>query len=230
MTRLRALAAAAVLLLVSAPAFAGVERIELSAPIFPDVDILYAHEGANFPSSLAAEADLVAAVALGFEHLVTECAQRTDPKTGAPYSLADGDTLTPAQLTSNYDTVARCAYEQFTAKPYWIPQLVDDVDVCAATLGADWRLPTEADLASLGADDFAFFANTLTGAANGTSFWGSFYFSLVVFVRAADGSLQKADLGPNVTTRVQDLGLTAAQLKQHYEGGVALRCLRRTTL
>jgi hypothetical protein len=224
------LACAAALLLVSAPALAAVERIELSAPIFPDVEILYAHEGASFPASPDAEAQLVADAALSFDQLVTECAQRTDPKSGAPYSLADGDTLTPAQLTSNYDTVARCAYEQFTAKPYWIPQLVDDVDVCAATLGADWHLPTEADLASFGADDYAFFGATLTGAADGTSFWGSFYFSLTVFVRAADGSLQKADLGPDVTMRVQDLGLSAAQRKQHYEGGAALRCLRRTSL
>jgi hypothetical protein len=38
--------------------------------------------------------------------------------------------LTPAELSANYDLIAQCSYEQYTAKPYWVPQYIDDVDIC----------------------------------------------------------------------------------------------------
>jgi hypothetical protein len=134
------------------------------------------------------------------------------------------------RVTLNFDQVAKCSYDQYTSKPYWIPQLIDDVGVCEAELGPDWHLPTEADVASFIDADFQFFHDTLTAAATGTSFWGSFYFSLTVYVRAGDNTIQKADLSPGITDRIIDLGLTGDQRKITLQQNVALRCLRRTAI
>jgi hypothetical protein len=114
----------------------------------------------------------------------------------------------------------------FTVKPYWIPQLVDDVDVCAVTLGAAWRLITEADLATLDAADLKNIQDTLSGV--GTTFWGEFYFSLHTYVRAADGKLAAGDLSPGATMRVAPLSYQqGGGPTMHYEGGLAPRCIWR---
>jgi hypothetical protein len=232
--RLPSLLAAALMALAAAPAHATVERIELSAPILPKVLVLYAHEGASFPATLDGETELAANASLGFDQLLEQCPGLIDPVTSAPYrilSAAAGDPpLTSFALAANYDQVAKCAYDQFTSKPYWIPQLVDDVAICETVLGADWHLPTADDVASFGAADFQFFDETLTAVADGTSFWGSFYFSLAIYARDSDGALAKADLGPGVSQRLSALGVDEAKRTSHFEGNLSLRCLRRTLL
>ncbi|MBM4379088.1 MAG: hypothetical protein FJ086_07245 [Deltaproteobacteria bacterium] len=130
--------------------------------------------------------------------------------------------------------MAQCAYDQYTAKPYWIPQLVNDVNICESQLGQDWHLLAESDLATFNDADYVFLQNTLTQASNAnpnntTSYWGTFYFSLKVYLRAADGTIKAGDLTPGVSNRVSALtypqGRDAAY---HCEGGLALRCTRRT--
>ncbi len=202
------------------------ERVEISSPIFPKTSVLYAREGGLFPSTLAEEEAMAHDASLTFEPLLLAC----QPSHPAITLATASSSPTPAELITNYSEVAKCAYETYTAKPYWIPQLVSDVDICGAELGSDWALPTEADLASFTEADFLFIADTLTGAATGTSNWGTFYFSLGIFVRAADGSIQKGDLRPGAAVRVEPLPVTGDDLKRHYEGGLALRCIRRTPL
>jgi hypothetical protein len=225
------------LLGVALPARAG-ERIDISAPILPQVMLLYGYEGPNFPSTLLDEQDLAHGAALVFETLLEDC--RTNVAYDGAYAgitaaPADGEPpLTATELATNYNLVAHCAYDRYTAKPYWIPKLVDDVDVCGTELGAGWGMISEPDLADLSEDDFTFIQSTLSTAA-GDSYWGGFYFSLRVYVRAADGTLQVGDLTPGVTPRVIPLPATVdGTATSHLEGvggaPVVLRCLRRTPL
>jgi hypothetical protein len=180
-------------------------------------------EGANYPKDQAARVDYVQKNTYTFEALLAKCAPLYP---GIVVATATGPALTQAQLASNYDLVARCSYEKFTVKPYWIPQLVDDVDVCAVTLGAAWRLITEADLATLDAADLKNIQDTLSGV--GTTFWGEFYFSLHTYVRAADGKLAAGDLSPGATMRVAPLSYQqGGGPTMHYEGGLAPRCIWR---
>ena len=51
-----------------------------------------------------------------------------------------------------------------------------------------------------------------------------------MFVRASDGSIKKADLSPGQSKRIQPLSASGDALESHYEGGVSLRCIRRTAL
>jgi hypothetical protein len=71
-------------------------------------------------------------------------------------------------------------------------------------------------------------ANALA-TPNSKNFFGNFYFGLSVWVRATDGSLRIGNLSPGVSVRVTDSPV-AATSTVHYEGGVALRCIRRTTV
>lgn len=204
------------------------ELVELSAPVLPVVTVLYAEEGASFPDSLAAEADLAHRAALGFSGLVTSCASlypaiSQQPDGGAP--------LTPEQLAANYEAVARCAYEQHTSKPYWIPRLVDDVDICGTELGAGWRLPTEEDVAAFTEDELQGLSDALSPARGSGSF-GALYFSMQVYVRGTDGALKQADLSPGlIGPRVAPLACAAGGdcWTRHLESGLALRCIRRTS-
>jgi hypothetical protein len=214
---------AGTLLASSARAAPNGERIEISGPIFPMVNVLYASEGTNFPATLAGEQTLAHAAAVTFETLLATC---SDPNIT---HATEGVVLSPTQLAQIYNLVAECAYVTYTVKPYWIPQLVDDVDICATELGAGWRLPTEADVASLSEANFTFIHDTLS-ATSGGSFWGTLYFSVNVFVRSSEGTIKKANLGPGVATRITALAATGDALKNHDESGTALRCIRRTAL
>ena len=212
--------------MVGLPVRAGAEEwVTISAPIFPQVLQLYAHEGPNFPATVEEEAAVAQGASLVFESLLVDC-QADYP--GIVVIGPEDPPLTPEQLTTNFDLVAQCSYEKYTAKPYWIPQLVDDVDLCGSELGPDWRLPTEADLASFTEAEFGFLQDTLTTLSGG-DWWGGFYFSMRIFVRATDGTLAMGDLTPGAVTRVAPLPSTVGGTQKfHLEGGVVLRCLRVT--
>jgi hypothetical protein len=214
------------LLVLGMPArAAAAEWVTISAPIFPQVLKLYEHEGANFPATAEEEAAVAHDASLIFETLLAEC-QADYP--GIVVLGSDDPPLTPEQLTANFDLVARCSYEKYTAKPYWIPQLVDDVDICGTELGAEWRMPTEADLAAFTDEDFAFLQATLTTMAGG-DWWGGFYFSLKIYVRAGDGTLAMGDLTPGALALVAPLPSTVnGTSTSHLEGSIVLRCLRVT--
>jgi len=204
-------------------AASGAEVVEVSAPILPRVSVLYPAEGSNFPSSPADQAALAHQAALTFDFLMTACSMNHSgiviPGPGDPPT-------TPAQNATNLETVANCAYTDFVSKPYWIPALVDQIDICGTELGSDWHLITEADVNDVTDADAQAMAAALS-TPNSTSFFSNFYFSLHVWVRATDGSLARADLSPGVTTRMSALSVPATSTT-HYESDMALRCIRRT--
>lgn len=222
-----ALAAAVALRLTAGPAPRAIEpqleRVEVSAPILPNVLVLYAAEGDKFPGTAEAQATLAHQAALTYDFLLRVCPAKYPsiviPGPGEPPT-------TPEQNAANFEAIATCSYNEYTAKPYWVPALVDAVDICSAELGAGWHLPTEAEVNGLDEVD----RREITGALatpNASGFFGNFYFGLQIWVRADGGGLRVGNLAPGATTRVTDLPVPSTS-KSHYEGGLALRCIRRT--
>lgn len=200
-----------------------VEQVEISAPILPRVLVLYQREGANFPTTADERAAHAHASALTYDFLLHDC-QAAYPAIVIP---GPGDPPTSdAQNATNFEQVAQCSYEKYTAKPYWIPALIDTVDICGTELGPTWRLPNEDDVASLSQDDRAQLAAALS-TPNAASSWATFYFSFHVWVRRSDGTLGIADLSPTATPVIALP--SGVDPTVHYEAGVALRCIRRTT-
>jgi hypothetical protein len=192
------------------------EQVEFSAPLLPDVLMLYQ----PFPTTLDGEKALVQSATYTYDRLLTECAPDYPAITPTP--------LTSVDIATNYDTVAQCAYEKHTAKPYWIPKLLADVDICGSELGASWRLISEDDLSTLTANDYQFIKDTLTPIAM-NNIWGTLYFGLTVWLRAHDGTIAVGTLEPGVTgSRVtqRNLGTEAYA----FQMPIALRCIRRTDL
>jgi hypothetical protein len=212
--------------LVVAPAALADEVTVLSAPILPQVMVLYASEGASFPTTPEAAEALVDASALSFDDLANACAALD-----GLYDIVP-EPSTPDEIARNYDEIARCSYDQYTSKPYWIPALVDEVDICARTLGDEWHLLSEAEVTAFTEDELTFIQTTLASVNEGAG-WGNFYFSMRAWVRATDGSIAQADLTPGLTTpRVTPLPVAASDSAwtSHYEGGLGLRCVRTETV
>ena len=201
----------------------GPARVEISAPILPRLEAF----AGPFPTTLDGEKEMAHAAALLFDWLLPRCAPLYPTITLAP---ADGSSLSSAQLATNYDQVGLCAYQQYISKPYWIPKLIDDVDICGTEMGPAWRLITEADLASLTDADFRAVADTWSLHAIGGQGLGFFFSSLAIWVRANDGTIKAGTLEPGVTgDRVTPLQLQPGwTLTQHYEGGLGLRCIKRS--
>jgi hypothetical protein len=202
-------------------------RIELSAPLFPDSTVFQRFQNpAAYPAIDAAEKlRLVDENVKTFDELLTLCA----PTHPTIKLLAAGDPpLSVAELHVNYDEVARCAYAQFGAKPYWVPQHVADVDICARKLGPTWHLPTEADVVGLLDAESQLFADTLTVPAGPDWFPVEWYYRLAIYARGADGALVLADLAPGAK-RIAPLGISGAALSELYLGNgsvIGLRCMR----
>lgn len=204
----------------------------LSAPLLPNMTVFQHLGGVGYPATPAAREEVVDQHVFTFGYLLDACRSKY-PNIKLP---TPPEELSPKELAINYNQVARCGYEEYGAKPYWIPQLLGDVDLCARKLGAGWRLPTAADLATFQEADFQRMRDVLTGAAlfdplnGGTASWGVFYFSLKVYLRASDGSLLVGDLNPGVAARTRPLGVTGEQLKDLLIDGkgdnTALRCIR----
>jgi hypothetical protein len=206
------------------------ERVEISSPILPSVDI-YQYQGSHYPTTDAEQAQVVDEVSLTFSFLLQNCPSKYP---GITVRGPNDPPITPAELATNYQLIAKCSYEEYGAKPYWLPQIVDDVDICANELGSEWSLLTESDIASMSNDDFRFIADTLTSSGSGSGtvdgFFGSFYFSLHVYVRDGNGALKRGDLSPGVTTRIGPLPATQdGTTTSHLESDMALRCIRRTS-
>jgi hypothetical protein len=194
------------------------ERVEISAPLLPNVLMLYQ----AFPTTLDGEKALVQSATYTYDALVTECA--------ADYPAITPTPLTSDEIAKNYETVGQCAYEKHTAKPYWIPKLLVDVDICGTELGAGWRMLGEDDLATLTEADYQFLQDTLSPFAPVIGQWGPTYFGLTVWLRARDGTLAVGDLEPGVAADTRVSMRNPGTDTFAYQMPIALRCIRRTDL
>lgn len=191
---------------------ASVAMVELSAPLFPMVETLYAHEDEAYPAELGAQQELAQQALLTYDRLLVECEEL-----GYDVALELGGDK--ERLARNYNEVARCSYEQKTAKPYLIPQLIADVDVCAAKLGDGWRLPKESEVMEWPAalfEQLSVVLDETVAAAGDAGQWGSLYFSPAIFVHGDDGRLRYASLYPDALVRVADLP-AEVELRRHLE-------------
>jgi hypothetical protein len=194
--------------------------VEISAPILPSTTVIYQ----PFPTTLEGEKTMAHEASLLFDRLLVECAPAYPNIT---VDTGNGSSLSTTALASNYQEVARCAYDRYNAKPYWIPKLIDDVDICGTEMGSDWRLITEADLTGLSIFELQAVSDRWhlsTGTADQT--FSAFFGSLQIWVRANDGSIARGTLAPDAATgRVSPLpdGLSPTD---HYEGELGLRCIR----
>lgn len=206
------------------------QRIELSAPLFPDARVFQRfQDGSAYPSLSEAERLALIDDVRTFEELLPLCAAK-HPK--IKLQVMGAPPLTLGQIVTNYDEVATCAYEDYGAKPYWVPQHVNDVDICGRKLGEDWRLPTEADVGRFDERDFAFFQATLTAQPGGDSFPVHFYYSLDVYVRGSDGTIKLGNLAPT-DDHILALPISGQALNELYIGDgrpIGLRCLRMTAV
>ncbi len=203
------------------------EFVEISAPLLPSTKVLYSYEDTKFPATQAGMESVAVKAALVYDDLLVECAKDYPSITLLPPGSTK--TLTPAQLQTNFNRTAECSYKKYTAKPYWIPKLVDQVDICGLKLGPDWRLLNEADLLALQPSELTLIAKTLTAPSG--SWWGAFYFSLNVYVRQTKGSLALTTVAnPPTFTTVEKAGASwytdAQKWVIHLEGSWVVRCRR----
>ena len=204
--------------------------VELSAAIVPKVGVLYTGQGADYPKTPQAQAQLAHDSALTFATLLSTC----QPLYPDIVLWQAGDPpLAEAQVATNYQLLEGCAYAEYLAKPYWIPQLIHDVEICRQELGPGWRMLTEADILALAQGDAQRVQEVFDGVQMAGSTVGSFYFSLSVWVLGNDGTVGLANLQPGSDPSFTPLSslfkLENYDPRDHYEGGLTLRCLRVTS-
>lgn len=203
-------------------------RVEISAPILPDADVWQHKGGTGYPASTADALALVTSTTYTYEALLSGCRSKY-PTIVVP---AAGHGLTAAQLTNNYDQVSRCAYVEYGAKPYWMPQILNDVDVCVEKLGAEWHLLSESEVSGFSEGDFMLMQTTMALPRGTDTFPRDFYFSLDAYVRGTDGSLKYGDLNLGAT-HVAGLPIAPTEMRDLYIGNgrpIGVRCARAVLL
>jgi hypothetical protein len=181
------------------------EREFLSAPLLPChlALVRVADQLPDWPT-------LAHAISMPYERLLAEC-QPHYPQIILPTASPP---LSEQQSLQNQTSVSDCAYHRYGSKPYWIPQMLSEVDVCQVVLGEPWRLPTEADLAAIPEAELERLRNR-----PGT------YFSSKFYVRTKDG-LAEANLGQSRGVRPLHSPGGKVNYGSHLEGGIGVRCFR----
>lgn len=219
----------------------GAKVYEISAPLFPLTSKLYPKEAGNYPDTAEEQTVLGQEAYLTFEKIRDNCI--ADGSYEGIKAETDSVKLTAKERADNFSKIATCSYERYYSKPYSIPQLVDDVDLCKMHLGADWNMIKQSDLESFSPVVFDNIETAYSKVNSEEFSWGAFYFSLATYVRGTDGTLKIGSLYPDATSRVAkpsyvesgDDGRSKMHLEQHaVDGGstgvttapVSLRCMR----
>lgn len=197
----------------------------ISAPIFPvSLVELFKNQKENYPADKSVQLKLAQDNFKSYEYMLKQCANLTE-------GIVLGDNLTDAQIMRNYQLTAECGYDHFLSKPYYIPQLVADVDICREALGGDFRMISEADVRTFSPEFYRELNGVLALAGSGWSF-GKFYFSTITYIRGDDGKIKIGNLQEQVGgSRVTALP-TSVDPRNHLEnvpgvgGPITLRCMR----
>ncbi len=171
----------------------------VSAPLFPRFMVFYEIEGEAYPESPSATQEWVEREnpVMAFPEMVEFCLQH-EPYASQITQSSDGDGLSAEALAANYIAISNCAYDMelgFRSKPYWIPRVLEEVDICQNELGEGWSLPTEEFVMAQSQSFFEDYA-ALNGAEATPENTASMYFSLSLYVTGNDGSLKVATLEP----------------------------------
>ena len=196
----------------------GTKSPELSAPIAPCVTAL--NKDGGYPVERPAQERMADEASLTFSYFLGACAQQyriVPPKPGEP--------LSPEQARENYANVAQCTFETHYGKPYWVPQLIHDVDICQRALGAGWQLPTSDSLAKFNPRHRELLHQALKGLH-----YGGGYNSLLLYARDERDKLTFIDLSPpDVQSRTgnRSVSISEAEAKRSLQVPAAsLRCVR----
>ena len=172
----------------------------VSAPLFPRYMLLYGIEGEkDYP---ATPEETLAWVerenpVMSFSEMMAFCLEHEPYGSMITLPPAEGE-LSDEALEANYIAISSCAYDVdlgFRSKPYWIPRLLEEVDICEHELGSGWSLPTEEFVLAQEPSFFEEYA-AINGADHNPENQASLYFSLSVYVTGTDGSLKVATLEP----------------------------------
>ena len=171
----------------------------ISAPLFPRFMVFYEIEGEAYPESPSATREWVEREnpVMGFPEMVEFCLQH-EPYASQITQVSGGETLSSEALAANYVAISSCAYDPelgFRSKPYWIPRVLEEVDICQNELGEGWSLPTEEFVMAQPQSFFEDYA-ALNGAEATPDNTASMYFSLSLYVTGNDGNLKVATLEP----------------------------------
>ncbi|MEY4590842.1 MAG: hypothetical protein RL497_2918 [Pseudomonadota bacterium] len=197
----------------------------ISAPIFP-ISILeiYKYQNENYPSDKAVQLKLARDNFKSYEYMLNQCSTLTA-------GIVLGDNLSDEQIMQNYQLTSECSYKHFLSKPYYIPQLVADVDICHEALGGEFRMISESDIRTFTPHFYQELNHVLSPSIAGKT-GGGFYFSVITYIRGDDGSIKIGDLSENVSgARVTKLP-SNIDTRNHLEwvsgvgGPITLRCMR----
>lgn len=171
----------------------------ISAPLFPRYILFYEIEGEDYPESPSATLDWVQAQdpMMTFPEMMAFCLEHEPYASQITVAPEDGG-LTRDELDANYIAISSCAYDRelgFRSKPYWIPQFLEELDVCEYELGEGWAMPTEEFVMAQDQSFFEEYASLNSATAN-TANTASMYFSLSLFVTGSGGELKVATLEP----------------------------------
>ena len=117
----------------------------VSAPLFPRFMVFYAIEGENYPESAEATLEWIEREnpVMAFPEMMAFCLEH-EPYASQITVAPEGTELSAEALAANYVAISDCAYDVdlgFRSKPYWIPRVLEQVDVCQNELGNGWSLP-----------------------------------------------------------------------------------------
>jgi len=171
----------------------------VSAPLFPRFMVFYEIEGESYPESAEATLEWIDREnpVMAFPEMMEFCLEH-EPYASQITVAPEGTELSAEALAANYVAISDCAYDVelgFRSKPYWIPRVLEQVDVCQNELGDGWSLPTEAFVMDQEPSFFEEYAS-LNGAEVTPENNASMYFSLSLYVRGNDGRLKVATLEP----------------------------------
>jgi len=180
------------------------EDFFISAPIFPKVEVLYEYEDDQYPISQLGREKVVDTAFMSFTEVFDACLA-DEEYANRLHSLSADNTLTQDQLAENYTVIAECSYNKFTSKPYFIPKLIQDVDICSRILDTNdhkWRMISETDIQTWGDEVYTSLSQIINTAlpndANEEAF-GAFYFSMATYINTDQG-LKVGNLYPNISS------------------------------
>lgn len=177
--------------------------VRLSSPILPDMVIFQMFQNPEYYNShLSKIYSMINNSMYSFSDLVLLC-------NNAGYHI-NIDSLNHTKVSAyNYSQIAKCGYDILGLKPYYVPKMISDYEICQYKLGKGWRLPTETEVLSWPSAYFTDLMNSLTaGSLSVDDFWANSYFSLFIYIRGNNGTVKIANLYPDSFPKILDLPST----------------------
>ena len=195
--------------------------VYLSAPIFPLTALYKGNEGKkNFPTEGPELAQFAERAHISYLQVLETCSELPDYGDRITLLSPGGAGLSPDVIARNYVAVAECLSQKIKTKSEYMPEIINQVDICSLHMGPNYRMLHESDLESI-PDQFYTQARSILAKVEALSNPdtkkeknGLFYFSMASFIRGADGALKVANLYPDASQRILPLPKKVDLLKR----------------